>query len=154
MGFVYMLTVQIEVDGRTLGGNELTDAWLGENSCRHLLAHVLAEHHPRPNFLATVHEVKLMCKKQQETTMNRLDIREFANATPCMDISLSAITVALNPQSFHFKLASSILTMAQAAPSSWPLANAFAIIQGTQAEQLSLPPRLRQSLIPLFLAPD
>ena len=42
-----MLTVQIEVDGRTLGGNELlipfTYIWLGENSCRQLLAHVLAE---------------------------------------------------------------------------------------------------------------
>jgi hypothetical protein len=35
-----MLTVQIEVDGRTLGGNELLipfiDALLGENSCRHI----------------------------------------------------------------------------------------------------------------------
>jgi len=59
-----MLTVQIEVDGRTLGGNEMlipfTDVWLGENSCRQLISPALAEHHQRPNFLATVEEVKLL----------------------------------------------------------------------------------------------
>ena len=72
-----MLTVQIEIDGRMLGVNELiipfTDAWLEKNSCRHLLAYVLAEHHQRPNFLATVEEVQVMCKKQHEITRNRLE---------------------------------------------------------------------------------
>ncbi len=103
-----MLSVQIEVDGRTLGGNEMlipfTDVWLGENCCRQLLDHVLAEHHQRPDFLETVEEVKLVCKKQQETTGNRLDMREFANARACMDISVSAVMLSLNIQSFHFKL--------------------------------------------------
>ena len=69
-----MLTVQVEEDGHTLGGNEVlipfTDAWLGKNRCKHLLADVLAEHHQRPNLLAAVEEVKLVCKKRQEITRN------------------------------------------------------------------------------------
>ncbi len=85
------------MDGRTLGGNELlipfTYAWLGENSYRQLLAHVLAEHYHRPEFLATVEELKLMCKKHQETNLNLLDTRKLSSAQPCMDISVSAAIV-------------------------------------------------------------
>jgi len=50
-----MLTVHIEMDGRTLGGNEMlipfAYAWLGGNSCKQLLPHVLAHNHQRHDFL-------------------------------------------------------------------------------------------------------
>ena len=62
-----MLTVQIEIDGRMLGVNELiipfTDAWLEKNSCRHLLAYVLAEHHQRADLLAIVEKINLLQKE-------------------------------------------------------------------------------------------
>jgi hypothetical protein len=91
-----LLSVQIEVHGHVLGGNKrllsVAEVWLRENSCRQLLAHVLAEHHQRPDFLAIVEEAgNLSSKKQQENSMIHLYMREFVNATSCMYISVSTV---------------------------------------------------------------
>jgi hypothetical protein len=53
----------------------------------------------RPNVLVTMEKVKILSKKQQKTTRIRLAMREFPNPMACMDLSVSAVILSLNPRS-------------------------------------------------------
>ena len=65
MDGVRMMTVQIALDSRTIGGNEMLipfeDTRLADHTCRQFLSHVLDTHLERPEVLATVDNVRLFC---------------------------------------------------------------------------------------------
>jgi len=109
--------------------------WLREHICRHLLEHVLDVYFKRPEVLATVELVTLMCIRG--TT--RVD-RQMANATACLVINVSFVIKLFSTLDFNFKLTSRP-PQAQAA-SSKPVISPFVMMGNTQTSFVSLPPRL------------
>jgi hypothetical protein len=63
-----MLTVNVELDTRMLGGSAmripLEDAWLGLHTCRELRERVLNNNLDRLDVLGMLERVKLFCIKQ------------------------------------------------------------------------------------------
>ena len=63
MDSLRLLTVQVELDLRRLGGSALLipfdDAWLESNPCRQLLKHVLDEQLDESDVLVAADEVKM-----------------------------------------------------------------------------------------------
>ena len=134
-----MLNVQVVLDSHTIGGSTMLIpfevAWLGEHTCRQMLEHVLNVHFQRPEVLATVELVTLMCVRGTA----RVD-RQMANATACLDFYVSFVIESFSTLDFNFKLTSRP-TEAQAA-SSRPVINPFVLMRDTQTTFVSLPPRL------------
>jgi hypothetical protein len=83
-----VITIQVELDCRKLGGSMLLlpfdGLWLGSNTCREMLNQVLDGYLDRPTALATAEVVKMICTKQEVVTeigiAARIE-REIANAT-------------------------------------------------------------------------
>ncbi len=92
-----ILTVQVEIDSRKLGGTMLLHpfpvVWLESNTCRELLRRVLADHLVRPTTLVTTEVVKMYCTKQEVVTEFGLNAR--------VEREVSSVSKMLPPLSPH-----------------------------------------------------
>jgi hypothetical protein len=88
-----MVMVQVELDGRRLGGSALliplADVWLSSNTCRKLSQQVLCDHLHRPEVLSVAEKISMFCMKQKDTITGsgrkaRVD-KDLANAAACLD---------------------------------------------------------------------
>ena len=84
-----MMTVQVELDSRRLGGSALlipyADSWLASTTYRHFLSRVLTDHLQRPEIIATAKQVSICIIKQRDNVTGsgrktRVD-KDLANAT-------------------------------------------------------------------------
>ena len=107
-----MMTVQVELDSRRLGGSALlipfADIMLSSTTCRQLLQQVLTEHLDQPDFLANMEKVSLFIIKQHDNVSGpgrktRVD-KDMANATTCMDMMALSVIESFSTQYFTFKL--------------------------------------------------
>ena len=112
-----MITIIVELGSRKLGGSMLLlpfdDEWLGSNTCRDMLQHVLVRHLDRPIVLATAEIVKRFYTKQEVVTESGLTFRlekEIANATTCLDMHVIRGIKAFSTFSFSFKITSLPIT--------------------------------------------
>ena len=99
-----MITVQVELDSRRLGGSALlipfADRMLASTTCRQLLQQVLTEHLDQPDLLATLEKVSLFVIKQHDNISGsgrktRVD-KDMANATACMDMTALSVIEAFS----------------------------------------------------------
>jgi hypothetical protein len=134
-----ILNVHVVLDSHTIGGNTMLISfevtWLGEHTCRQLLAHVLDIYLKRPEVPATVEHVTLFCVRG----LVRVD-KQMANATACLEFNVSFVIDSFSTLDFNFKL-TSLPAQAQAS-SSRPVINPFVVMRNTQSAFVSLPPRL------------
>ena len=74
-----MITILVELGARMLGGSlwllPFDVLWLGSNTCRKLLNHVLVEHLERHTALAIAEVVKIFCTKQEVVTEYDITVR-------------------------------------------------------------------------------
>ena len=141
-----MMTIQVELDTRRLGGSALlvpfADTMLASTTCRDLLQQVLIEHLQQPDLLHTAEKVSMFVIKQHDNVSGsgrktRVD-KDLANATTCLDMSALSVIESFSTQSFNFKLTSK----PTAAPQARTLLDAFEVLKRTQASYVFLPPRL------------
>ena len=94
-----MITIQVELDSRRLGGSALlipyADIILVSTTCRHMQQGILTDHLHQPYLLATVEKVSMHIIKQQDNITGsgrkmRVD-KDIANATACMDLSAMSV---------------------------------------------------------------
>jgi len=145
MEAVSMMTIRVELDNRAINGNTLlipfTEVWLAENTCRQLLENVLAIHLNKPDLLNNAESVKMFCVKQQDTVTGsgkkaRVD-KEMANATACLEYSVSFVIDSFSTNSFYFK----IFSLPRQATVR-PVVNPLQVLMQSRATFVSLPPRL------------
>ena len=108
-----VITIQVELDCRNLGGSMLllpfAVLWLGSNTCREMLNHILVECLYRPTALATGEVVKIFCTKQEVVTETGIAARierEIANATTCIEMYVMTVITSFSTFSFAFKITS------------------------------------------------
>jgi hypothetical protein len=144
-----MMTVQVELDSRRLGGSALlipfADSMLASTTCRQLLQQVLTEHLDQPDLLATLEKVSLFVIKQHDNISGsgrktRVD-KDMANATACMDMTALSVIEAFSTQYFSFKLTCKPAETSQARN----LRNAFEVLKQSQVSYAFLPPRLEHA---------
>ena len=93
-----MLTIQVEVDSRRLGGSSLLvpfkDAWLASHTCRELLHQVLNQNSDRSDALVTADQITLFCSKKLDcVTGFGLCRSSLASANQNLDRSDALVTV-------------------------------------------------------------
>ncbi len=93
------------------------------------------------DLLGNAKSGKMFCVKQQDTLTGsgkkaRVD-KEMADATTCLDYSVSLVVDAFSTHSFHFK----IFSLPKHATVR-PVVNPFEIIMQSRTAFVSLPPRL------------
>jgi len=142
-----MLTVQVEVDCRRLGGSSLLipfqDAWLASHTCRDLLQQVLDQHLGGSDALSTAENVTLFCSKRQEIATGSGPCKSsVANASACMDYTVLSVIDAFSTLYFAFKIVAKSINATTSTPS---LINAFEALKRTQLEFITLPPLLAHS---------
>jgi hypothetical protein len=144
-----MLTVIVEQDSRKLGGNALLipfqDSWLTNNTCRQLLAFVLDVHLKLPDVLAATSEVKMFCIQQEESTSGsgrkaRVN-KDLANATACLDCTVTFVIESFSTYSFRFKLIP-VETPDLSSLERAERVNPFQMMMQAQADHSFLPPLL------------
>ena len=125
-----MLTVQVVLDSRKLGGSALLlplkVAWLASHTCRQFLQHVLDGHFTyRQDALARAESVALVCVKKASIISGSASSRAtLTNATTCLDLEVLAVIEAFSTLHFTFKIAS-LLT----ADPLLPTVNAFDVLR-------------------------
>ena len=144
-----MLTVQVELDSRLLGGSAsflpFKYAWLASTTCRHLLQHVLDDHFTdRQDALAREKNIKLFCVKKSTSSYGSGSCRAtLANATTCMDFMVLSVVDAFSTAYFAFKIAS----MPTVAPLLPAIINPFDLMRRIQSTFITPPPRLDHAMM-------
>ncbi len=138
-----MMTLQVEVDSRRLGGTSLLipfkDVWLASHTCREMLQQVLTENLNEIDVLENAEQITLLVSKRQDNAIESDPCRSsVANATSCMDFTVLAVIDAFSTLYFAFK----IVAKSNASTSQPSLINAFEFLKHTQVQFVSLPPPL------------
>ncbi len=106
-----MMTIQVKLDTRRLGGSELlipfADNIMASTTCRNLLQTVLIGHLDQPHLLPSVEKVSMFVIKQHDNVVGsgrktRVD-KDLANATTCLDMFALSVIDSFSTQSFNFK---------------------------------------------------
>jgi hypothetical protein len=128
-----MMTIQVELDSRRLGGGALlipfSDDTLASIPCRQMLKQVLDEQLNQPNFLANAEKASFLIIKQHDNVSSsgrktHVD-KDLADATTCMDMSALSVIASFSTEFFNFKVTSQSSAVSQARN----LQNAFEVLR-------------------------